>query len=201
MADFPQPIAELIEELNKLPGIGPKTAERFAYHLVQQPGDEIKKLIRALNTLRDTIKTCGRCFRFSELDPCSICRDTKRNSSTLCVVAHSPQIGLVERTGEFTGRYFVLGGVLNPVDGITPDRLNIDQLVARVQDNQPPLTEVILALNPDVEGESTAVYLKKVLSPYVKTVTRLGRGLPVGGDLDYADEVTLADSLKGRRAT
>lgn len=199
MPEFPKPIQSLIEEFNKLPGIGPKTAERFVYYLLRQPPEEIKKLTQTLEELHKKTKTCSRCLTYSEMNPCSICRNSQRDQTTLCVVASPPQILIIERTGEYQGLYFVLGGVLNPIEAITPDKLNINKLIDRLKNASPKIKEVILALNPDVEGESTALYLKKLLLPYVSKITRLARGLPQGGDLDYADEITLADALKGRR--
>lgn len=198
MAQLPKPIQDLIEEFNKLPGIGPKTSERFAYYLMQQPAAEIKKLSQSLLDLHTKVKKCSCCYTFSEMDPCGLCRDSQRDHTTLCVVAHPPQIQLIEKTGVFNGLYFVLGGVLNPVEGITPDHLNIKLLLQRTKTAKPKIKEIILALNPDVEGESTVLYLKKYLQSQVPVITRLARGLPVGGDLDYADEITLQNALKGR---
>lgn len=198
MAQFPKPIQNLVEEFNKLPGIGPKTSERFVYYLLRQPKETVDALVRALTYLRNKIVVCETCHAFTEYNPCAICRSVQRDKTLLCVVAESPQIQILEKTGEFNGRYFVLGGVLNPIEGITPDRLNIRLLVERLKKSQPKIKEVILALNPDVEGESTGLYLKKLLQPHVAKVSRLARGLPVGADLDYADEVTLGDALKGR---
>ncbi|MDD5342233.1 MAG: recombination mediator RecR [Patescibacteria group bacterium] len=198
MSQLPKPIQNLIEEFNKLPGVGPKTSERYAYYLLQQPAAEVQKFVQALSVLRQKIKTCSRCLSFSEADPCLICRNSQRDASLLCVVTHSPQINLFEKTGEYNGLYFVLGGVLNPIEGITPENLNISALLKRVRNARPKIKEVVLALNPDVEGESTSLYLKKILKDLVPKITRLARGLPMGGDLDYADEITLANALKGR---
>ncbi|MBU0707836.1 recombination mediator RecR [Patescibacteria group bacterium] len=198
MNQYPEPIQNLIEEFNKFPGIGPKTSERFTYYLLQRPVSEIEKLTRALQVIQKRINTCTQCFNLSETSPCSICQNKSRNNTILCVVAQSPQISLFEKTGEHKGLYFVLGGVLNPVDGVTPDNLRIKQLIERLKNSQPKIQEVILAFNLDVEGESTAIYLRKILRPYVQKITSLARGLPVGGDLDYADEITLASALKGR---
>ncbi len=198
MSQLPKPIQDLIEEFNKLPGVGPKTSERFAYYLIQQPDSDIKKLIQSLQNLQTKVKKCSRCLTFSEMDPCNLCKDSQRDQTTLCIVAHPPQIQLIEKTGEYQGLYFVLGGVLNPVEGITPDHLNIKMLLQRIKNSQPKIKEIILALNPDVEGESTALYLKKYLQSEVPKITKLARGLPMGGDLDYADEITLQNALKGR---
>ncbi len=198
MPQFPKPIQNLIEEFNKLPGIGPKTSERFVYYLLRQPRTTVDSLAQAIKALRDKVVVCNTCHAFAEYNPCAICRSSSRDKTMLCVVAESPQVQILEKTREYNGLYFVLGGVLNPVEGITPDRLNIRLLVERLKKNQPKIKEVILALNPDVEGESTGLYLKKILQPHVAKVSRLARGLPVGADLEYADEVTLADALKGR---
>ncbi len=198
MAQAIKPIENLIEEFNKLPGIGPKSSERFVYYLLQQPDSEIKKLIQAIEQLKNKVKRCSLCLTFSEIDPCPLCRSSQRDSALLCVIAQPTQIQLIEKTGEYNGLYFVLGGVLNPIDGITPEHLNIKQLMARIKNSPKKISEVILALNPDVEGESTSIYLFKILQPYVNKITRLGKGMPVGGDLDYADEITLQNALKSR---
>lgn len=199
MPQFPKPIQNLIEEFNKLPGIGPKTSERFVYYLLKKPKSELEALALALKNLREKIVVCEQCRSFAEYTPCANCRSAQRDKTILCLVAESPQISLIEKTGEYNGLYFVLGGVLNPIEGITPDRLNLKLLVERLKKSQPKIKELILAFSPDVEGESTALYLRKILKPLVPKVTRLARGLPVGADLDYADEITLADALKGRK--
>ena len=198
MYQLPKAIQALVEEFNKLPGIGPKTSERFALYLLQQPADEIDTLARTLTHLKAKIGQCSVCHALTETGLCAVCRDRSRNPQQLCIVAESSQIISLEKTGVYRGLYFVLGGVLNPIEGITPDRLNVKSLIERVKKAQPKIDEIILALNPDVEGESTTIYLKKLVGPYVGKVTRLARGLPMGGDLEYADEITLASALKGR---
>lgn len=198
MYQLPKAIQALVEEFNKLPGIGPKTSERFALYLMQQPANEIDALIRTLTHLKTQISQCSVCHALTETSPCSVCRDRSRNSQQICVVAESSQIISLEKTGVYRGLYFVLGGVLNPIEGITPDRLNVKSLIERVKKARPKIDEMVLALNPDVEGESTSIYLKKLADPFVGKVTRLARGLPMGGDLEYADEITLASALKGR---
>jgi recombination protein RecR len=198
MYQLPKSIQALVEEFNRLPGIGPKTSERFALYLLQQPTEEVETLAKTLTHLKARIIHCSNCHALTETNPCTVCRDRARNPQLVCVVAESSQIISLEKTGVYQGLYFVLGGVLNPIEGITPDRLNVKSLVERVKKSQPKIVEIILALNPNVEGESTSIYLKKLVGPYVGKVTRLARGLPMGGDLEYADEITLASALKGR---
>lgn len=198
MYRFPSAIQELINQFNKLPGIGPKTSERFVLHLLRQPIGELEHLTSAIQQLRQTIKRCERCLAITDQRLCSVDSDSQRDQTLICVVADSSQIIPLEKTGVYQGLYFVLGGVLNPIENITPEQLNIKQLVERLGSQKPKIQEVILALNPDVEGESTTIYLRKLLQPLVPKITRLARGLPVGGDLEYADEVTLSSALRGR---
>ncbi|WP_353655774.1 recombination mediator RecR [Thermomicrobium sp. CFH 73360] len=193
-----EPIARLIEELAKLPGIGPKTASRLAYHLLRSPREEALALAQAIVEVKERVQLCSRCFNLSDVDPCPICSDPTRDQQTICVVEDPLDVLALERTGAYDGVYHVLHGVISPVDGIGPERLRIRELVQRVRDERP--NEVILALNPNIEGDATAMYLARQLIPLGVTVTRPASGLPVGGDLEYADEVTLGRALAGRRA-
>lgn len=198
-----EPIARLIEAFSRLPGIGPKTAQRLTYHLLRAPEGEARALAAALLALRDEVVLCRQCFNFSDGPLCPVCRDPGRDRRRLCVVEEPLDVLALERTGEFRGLYHVLHGALSPMDGIGPERLRIAELLERVEaaraDGQ-PLDEVILATNPTLEGEATAMYLAERLAGKVGLVTRIARGIPVGGDLEYADEVTLIRALQGRRA-
>lgn len=193
-----EPIARLIEELAKLPGIGPKTASRLAYHLLRSPREEALALAQAIVEVKERVRLCSRCFNLTDVDPCPICSDPTREQQTICVVEDPLDVLALERTGAYHGVYHVLHGVISPVDGIGPERLRIRELVQRVRDGRP--NEVILALNPNIEGDATAMYLARQLIPLGVTVTRPASGLPAGGDLEYADEVTLGRALAGRRA-
>jgi recombination protein RecR len=190
-------IDELVGELARLPGIGRKTALRLAFHLIKSPEDEARRLARSIVTVREKVHPCGRCGNLSEQDPCAICQSTRRDVSLVCVVEESSDIMAIERTGEYRGMYHVLGGRLSPLDGIGPAELNVRPLLDRVGEGE--VREVVLATNPSVEGEATALYLGRMLSPLGVRVTRIARGLPVGGDLEYADGVTIAEALNGRR--
>ena len=191
-------IDDLTGELAKLPGIGRKTALRLTYHLLKQPPEQGRRLADALRTLADKIRPCSRCFNLTEEELCVICRDTRRDPALVCVVEEAADIGAIERAGEYRGHYHVLGGRLSPLDGVTPDDLNITQLVRRTEAGG--IREVILATNPSLEGEATALYVQRQLSQYPVSITRIARGLPVGGDLEYADGVTIAQALSARRA-
>jgi recombination protein RecR len=197
-----EPVAKLIEAFNRLPGIGPKTAQRLTYHLLRAPDVEARALASALVAVREEVVFCDRCFNISDAPLCPICRDPGRDQSRLCVVEEPLDVLALERTGEFRGVYHVLHGAISPIDGIGPDRLRIRELLDRVDEAAAatPLTEVILATNPTLEGEATAMYLDERLAGKVGSVTRIARGIPVGGDLEYADEVTLIRALQGRRA-
>ena len=197
MAYFPEPVARLIEELQKLPGVGPKSAQRMTFFLLKRPADEVGELSAALTALKTRIVHCSRCFNVTEEDPCRICGDPARDARSLCVVEEPNDLLAVERTGEFKGRYHVLMGALSPLDGIGPEDIRVRELLHRLDGEG--LDEVILATNPSVEGEATAIYLAKLLKPLGLRVTRIARGLPVGGDLEYADEVTLSKALEGRK--
>ena len=191
-------IDDLTSELARLPGIGRKTALRLTYHLLKQPPEQSRRLAEALQTLSEKVRPCSRCFNLTEEELCAICRDPRRDPALICVVEDAADIGAIERAGEFRGQYHVLGGRLSPLDGITPDDLTIRQLADRVQ--QGDVREVILATNPSLEGEATALYVQRQLAPYGVAITRIARGLPVGGDLEYADGVTIAQALSARRA-
>ena len=197
-----EPVARLIEAFARLPGIGPKTAQRLTYHLLRAPDAEARALARALVAVRDEVVFCERCFNISDAPLCPICRDPGRDPTRLCVVEEPLDVLAIDRTGEFRGRYHVLHGAISPIDGIGPDRLRIRELLERVDELAEEgrrLEEVILATNPTLEGEATAMYLNERLEGRVGSVTRIARGLPVGGDLEYADDVTLIRSLQGRR--
>ncbi|CAN5697509.1 recombination mediator RecR [soil metagenome] len=191
-------IDDLTSELSKLPGIGRKTAQRLTYHLLKQPPDQSRQLAQALTTLAEKIRRCDRCFNLTEDAICTICADNRRDAAIICAVEEASDIGAIERAGEFRGTYHVLGGRLSPLDGIGPDDLTIPQLEQRVSGGV--VREVIIATNPSMEGEATALYVQRRLAGYELTVSRIARGLPVGGDLEYADGVTIAQALTARRA-
>jgi recombination protein RecR len=190
-------IDELVGQFARLPGIGRKTALRLAFHLLKQPEEEARRLASSILEVRERVRPCTRCGNLSEEDPCAICRSSRRDAETLCVVEESSDIMAIERTGEYRGLYHVLGGRLSPLDGVGPSELNVQPLLERAGGGS--VREVVLATNPSVEGEATALYLGKLLSPLGVRVTRIARGLPVGGDLEYADGVTIAEALAGRR--
>ena len=197
-----EPVARLIEAFNRLPGIGPKTAQRLTYYLLRAPDAEARTLASALVAVREQVVFCERCFNISDAPLCPICRDPGRDPRRLCIVEEPLDVLALERTAEFRGRYHVLHGAISPIDGIGPDRLRIAELLDRVdaaRDEGAPFDEVILATNPTLEGEATAMYLDERLAGKVGSVTRIARGIPVGGDLEYADEVTLIRALQGRR--
>jgi recombination protein RecR len=198
-----EPVARLIEAFARLPGIGPKTAQRLTYHLLRAPDSEARALARALVAVRDEVVFCDRCFNISDAPQCPICRDPGRDIIRMCVVEEPLDVLAIERTGEFRGLYHVLHGAISPIDGIGPDRLRIRELLDRVDESAAEghrVEEVIIATNPTLEGEATAMYLGERLEGRVGSVTRIARGLPVGGDLEYADDVTLIRSFQGRRA-
>ena len=191
-------IDDLVNELSRLPTIGRKSALRLTYHLLRQPGEQSKKLAAALVALVEKIRPCTECGNLTEASPCSLCADTRRDRSVICVVEEASDIPAIERTGEFRGLYHVLGGRLAPLDGVGPDDLTVGALVRRVAEGK--VTEVIVATNPKLEGEATALYLQEQLREAGVTVSRLARGLPIGGDLEYADGVTISQALSARRA-
>lgn len=188
-------LQQLIEEFAALPGIGRKTAQRLALHILKQPRDEIVQMARALVNVKDKIRYCSSCWNITEIDPCPICSSPKRDRSIVCVVEEPNDVMAVEKTNEFKGLYHVLGGSLSPLDGIGPDDLKVRELIQRMNGE---ISEVILALNPNVEGEATTLYLTKLLKPLGVKVSRIARGIPVGGDLEFADEATLSRALEGR---
>ncbi|MFN3928643.1 MAG: recombination mediator RecR [Thermoflexus sp.] len=194
----PPPVARLIEALVKLPGIGPKTASRLAFYLLRAPDEEVMSLAEALRELKQQTRLCEVCFNITDESPCAICRDERRDHGLICVVEEPIDVLAIERTGQYSGVYHVLHGVISPMDGVGPEHLRIRELVDRVRRDVP--REVILATNPSLEGENTAVYIHRLLAPMGVRVTRLARGLPVGGDLEYADEITLVRALQGRQA-
>jgi recombination protein RecR len=197
MSTTPAALATLIGELVRLPGIGPKTAQRLAFHLLKVPREEAVALAEAVVGLKDRIRTCARCFSIGETELCVVCQDPRRDPQVLCVVEEVNDLLAIEKTKEFRGLYHVLGGTLSPLDGRGPEQIRGRELLARLETGS--VREVILATNPNVEGEATALYLLRLLKPFSIKVTRIARGLPMGGDLEYADEVTLARALEGRR--
>jgi recombination protein RecR len=192
-----EPIAGLIEELNKLPGIGPKSAKRLAYHLLRSPDEEARALAEAILTLKEKIKLCSICFDNTDCDPCRICQDTERDHSKICVVEKPSDILPLEQTGKYNGVYHVLHGTISPTEGIGPEELKIKELLARLKDGS--VTEVIVATNPNVESETMAMYLQRIIAPLGVRITRLARGLPFGAELEYADDLTLGQALENRR--
>jgi recombination protein RecR len=191
------PVQTLIDQLGRLPGIGPKSAQRIAFHLLKLPTEDVRRLASAILDAKERVRFCSICFNFAEGDLCPICADPRRDASVICVVEESRDIIALERTGEFRGRYHVLLGVMNPIEGIGPEQLKIRELITRLSVEE--ITEVIVCTNPNTEGEVTASYLSRLLKPFDITVTRPASGLPVGGDLEYADELTLGRALSGRR--
>ncbi|NEQ45898.1 MAG: recombination protein RecR [Leptolyngbya sp. SIOISBB] len=194
---YARPLARLIEELQKLPGVGPKTAQRLALHLLKRPDAEVQALAQALIDAKSQMGYCSICFHLSSEPVCDICKSTSRDGQTLCVVADSRDVIALEKTREYRGKYHVLGGLISPMEGIGPEQLNIGPLVHRV--NKDDIQETIIAISPSIEGDTTTLYIGQLLKPFTK-VTRIAFGLPMGGDLEYADEVTLARALEGRRA-
>ncbi len=196
---FPEPIERLMQYFRMLPGVGPKTATRYALSLLRRSDAELSAFGTAIVGLHQGIFLCGTCFNFSSKNPCEICRDMERDHTMLCVVAKPQDLHAIESTGDYRGLYHVLHGTLSPLEGITPDQLKISHLVERIKNANPKIIEVILGLNPDMEGETTSMYLRKLLQDSIKKITRLARGLPTGGDLEYADELTLSAALQGRK--
>ena len=194
---FEPPVQRLVDELARLPGVGRKSAQRLAFHLLHIDEADAERLGHAIIDLRKQVRLCDRCFNITADSECSICQDLRRDPASVCVVERAQDISVLERTQEFTGRYHVLGGAISPIAGIGPDQLRMRELVARIEAES--ITEVIVATNPTVEGDTTALYIARLLKPLGVTVTRLASGLPVGGDLDYADEITLGRALAGRK--
>ena len=197
MSAYAGPVQDLIDELGRLPGVGPKSAQRIAFHLLKLPKDDALRLARAIETAKDRVAWCTRCFNLADAEECGICRDDRRDPTVLCVVEEPKDLVAVEKTGEFRGRYHVLQGALNPMEGVGADQLRIRELLARIVPEG--VQEVILCTSPNIEGEATAMYLARTLEPAGLKVTRIASGLPVGGDLEYADELTLGRALEGRR--
>ncbi len=198
MQGYPKAISGLIDELRKLPGIGPKTAQRLAFHMVVSGKSSIDLLINSLAEVRDTIGYCSVCGNLTDIDPCAICQAPDRDASIICVVGYPKDVLAIERVGGYKGLFHVLHGYIEPLKGVGPDDIRVKELIARVKHNAGQVKEVILATNPDIDGETTALYLARVLKPLGIKVTRLARGLPFGANLDYADEVTLSRALEGR---
>lgn len=197
MTYYATPIANLIEELSKLPGIGPKTAQRLTFYLLKISPEEAQRLADAIKHIKDTVHFCEVCFNVTDQKRCEYCEDARRDDTVICVVEDARDVVALEKTREFKGRYHVLQGAISPIDGIGPENLRIRELLKRIQEGK--VREVIVATNPNIEGEATAMYLAKLINPLDVIVTRIASGLPVGGDLEYADEVTLGRALEGRR--
>lgn len=194
---YAEPVARLIEEFAKLPGIGPKSAQRLAFHILNNESDSAHRLAKALIDAKQKIKYCSVCSNLTDVDPCKLCQDTNRDAGVICVVEQPRDVVAIERTREFKGRYHVLQGAISPMDGIGAEQLKIKELLERLRVE--PVTELIMAMNPNIEGEATAMYLARLFKPMGIKVTRIAHGLPVGGDLEYADEVTLTKAFEGRR--
>ena len=190
-------VQDLIEELGRLPGVGPKSAQRIAFHILQSDPADIGRLVHALTEVKEKVRFCSVCGNVSEEEQCRICRDPRRDPALICVVEEPKDVVAIEKTREFRGRYHILGGAISPIDGVGPDDLRVRELMVRLASDQ--ITEVILATDPNLEGEATATYLARLLKPLGLRVTRLASGLPVGGDLEYADELTLGRAFEGRR--
>ena len=197
MASIAEPIARLIAELNKLPGIGPKSAQRLTYHLLHMTDEEVNRLAEAIRSLKEKVELCSVCCNITDRNPCPICQDEQRDHSKICVVERPSDIIPLERTGKFKGVYHVLHGTISPAQGIGPQELKVKELLYRLQDNS--VAEVILATNPTIEGEATAMYLRQMIHPLGINISRLARGLPFGSDLEYADDMTLGQALEGRQ--
>jgi recombination protein RecR len=196
MALTAKPITRVVDELSRLPGIGPKTAQRLAYFLLRNPAEQATALAEAILDLKQRVVLCSECFNITEHSPCEICASLERDASRICVVEEPLDVVAIERTGQYKGKYHVLHGALSPIEGIGPEELKVRELLQRLGSST--VEEVILATNPNLEGDATALYLTRLISPVGITVTRLARGLPVGGDLEYADEITLGNALAGR---
>jgi len=197
MHSLPKSISRLISELSKLPGVGPKTASRLVFYLIKNPNMDIKELGEAFLNLKNDLIYCHQCHNITDSDPCSICSDSSRDNSLLCIVEEPLDVIAIEKSRSFNGKYHILGGRLSPLEGINAEQLNLSDLIEKIKTNE--IKEVIIATNHNVEGETTAMYIKKILEPAKVMITRIATGLPMGGDLEYADEVTLAKALEGRR--
>ncbi|MAF14194.1 MAG: recombination protein RecR [Parcubacteria group bacterium] len=198
MSAYPQTIKKVIDQFSRLPGIGPKTAERLVFHLLTRPKEDLAKFGDAMQHLKNTVTVCAKCQNYAEASPCSICGNSQRSSTVICILAKPQDLFALEKTNEYQGVYHILGGVIDPLDGITPEQLNIKQLLDRIKTDN--VLEIILAINSDLPGETTILYLTKLLKQFSNLkVTRLAQGLPTGSDLEYADETTLGNALKGRK--
>lgn len=197
MSAYPKPVSQLIETLTYLPGIGPKTAERLAFFIISMPNNKINHIMSALKNARDNVFTCGTCNNITDRDPCSICSDSARNQQMVCVVQDARDVVAIEKVQGYNGKYHVLQGTISPMDGVGPEELNIKQLINRI--NEEDIEELVVATDPTVEGEATAMYLNKLVKPMGVKITRLAYGLPMGGDLEYADEMTLQQAFEGRK--
>jgi len=195
--NFTRPLAKLIEQFQKLPSVGPKSAQRMAFQILKMPESDVRKFAESLIEAKRDIKYCNICFNMSSQNPCEICRDNKRDKSTICVISETKDLIAIEKTNEYRGYYHVLQGMISPLDGIGPEELTLKELVSRLVDEE--VQEVIVALNPSVEGDATSLYLSRILKPFNIKVTRIAFGMPVGSDLEYVDELTLARALEGRR--
>jgi recombination protein RecR len=196
-ATYSMPVQMMIDELGRLPGVGPKSAQRIAFYLLKAPAEDVRRLAESITVAKERARFCDRCWNISDAELCTMCADDRRDPSVVCVVEEARDIVAIERTGEFRGRYHVLLGAMSPLDGVGPEQLKIKELFARIEPEG--ITEVILCTNPNTEGEVTAMYLARMLQPFGVRVTRIASGLPVGGDLEYADELTLGRALEGRR--
>ncbi len=197
MSIYPQSLARLIDELQKLPSIGPKTAQRLAFHIMRAPREDAEQLSQSIAEVRQCVTYCRRCFNFTDQELCDICRDERRDASLICVVEEARDVVAIEKTGEHKGLYHVLQGAISPIENIGPEEIRVAELMKRLEDGT--VTEIIVATNPNVEGEATAMYLARLVKPLGVKTTRIASGLPVGGDLEYADEITLGRALEGRR--
>ncbi|MGQ9880466.1 MAG: recombination mediator RecR [Armatimonadota bacterium] len=195
--EYAKPLAKLIRELEKMPGVGPKSAQRMAFHVLRMPEEEARALAEAILEVKERITTCKQCFNFTDEEICPICRDPSRDTSVLCVVAEVRDLMAIERTQEYRGLYHVLQGVISPMDGVGAEQLRVRELLQRLQSRQ--VEEVIIAMNPTIEGDATALYLSRLIKPLGIRITQLAHGMPVGGDLDYADQATLISALEWRR--
>ena len=196
MSGYPEPIERVVEELKKLPSVGQRTAERLMFHLLTRPKEEVRPLAKALLDLKDKIRLCSRCFNFAEEELCPICRDDRRDLSMICVVSHPQELWKIEKTSSYRGLYHVLGGLISPVNDVNPEDLHIEELIQRLQSGE--VNEVILALDPNVEGEATGMYLARRVKPMGIEASRIAQGVPIGRDLEFADELTLTRALEGR---
>lgn len=194
---YAETLAKLIEELKKMPGIGPKSAQRLAFYILQSSGKDVGSLLSAIKEAKERLKHCSVCFNITDINPCRICADSSRDNNLLCVVAEPKDLMAIERSGEYNGKYHVLGGMISPLDGIGPDNLRIKELIGRLRKEN--IREIILAISPTTEGEATNIYLAKLIKPLGISLTRVAYGLPIGADMDYADEATLSKALQGRK--